>query len=39
MRTALSGLSAAAAFLALVMTSVPVNGQQKAAPTYVARVC
>src|SRR5580704_18817674 len=33
MRTALSGISAA---LALVMTSVPVDGQQKAAPKYVA---
>ena len=35
MRTALSGISAAMAVLALVMTPVPAIGQQQAAPKYV----
>ena len=36
MRTALSGILTAAAILALAMTPVPANGQQNAAPKYVA---
>ena len=36
MKTVLSGISAAVALLALVMTPIPANGQDKAAPKYVA---
>src|SRR4030095_10274148 len=36
MKTALSAMSVAAAVLALVATPVPANGQQQAAPKYVA---
>ena len=36
MKTVLSELSAAAALLALVMVPIPANGQDKAAPKYVA---
>ena len=36
MRTALFGVPAAVAVLALVATSTPAQGQEKAAPKYVA---